>query len=300
MLPGFLSRTGANSVPKAASLAQSLTGLAVIVAYACGGWPPMSDLFFWLGTTGGLGILILLALTSAAVIGFFAAGDGAGARETGLGTADSPGPVRRQPAAIVVLAVAHYATLLGVAPGSPAAWLLPASFAAAAAAGLGWAAFLGPGARTSTPRSASAQQPSPASSLPFPETTHDGARQLPATAGHRVERADASDADVLAQVIADAFAGLDGVAVAGPRPAAPAATIFPGYFRRPCRACPRRGLVLTTPERDAVGAMAARRGRRAGRAARGTTTSGSPRSPGSTWPGSRPWTRHSTSITRPA
>jgi hypothetical protein len=45
-------------------------------------------------------------------------------------------------AVIVVMAVMHYATLLGVPPGSPAAWLLPASFAAATAAGLCWAAFL--------------------------------------------------------------------------------------------------------------------------------------------------------------
>ena len=45
-------------------------------------------------------------------------------------------------AVIVVLVVMHYATLLGVAPGSPAAWLLPASFAAAAATRLCWAVFL--------------------------------------------------------------------------------------------------------------------------------------------------------------
>ena len=78
MLPAFLSRTGANSVPKAAFLAQSLTGLAVSVVYAAGGWAPMTDLFFWLGTSGGFGILILLALTSAAVIRFFGAGPGPG------------------------------------------------------------------------------------------------------------------------------------------------------------------------------------------------------------------------------
>ena len=43
---------------------------------------------------------------------------------------------------IVVLAVLHYATLLGVAPGSLAAWALPASYAAAAAIGLGWGLIL--------------------------------------------------------------------------------------------------------------------------------------------------------------
>jgi hypothetical protein len=45
-------------------------------------------------------------------------------------------------AGAVVLAITHYGTLLGTAPGNPAAWLLPAVFALAAAAGLGWAAFL--------------------------------------------------------------------------------------------------------------------------------------------------------------
>ena len=82
VLPDFLSRTGANSVPKGASLAQSLTGLAVIVIYAAGGWAPMTDLFFWLGTTGGFGILVLLALTSAAVIRFFGQGPGDTTGET--------------------------------------------------------------------------------------------------------------------------------------------------------------------------------------------------------------------------
>ncbi len=142
VLPAFLSRTGASSIPTFASLAQSLTGLAVILIYAAGGWPPMSDLFFWGGTTGGLGILILLALTSVAVIRFFAAGDGARARESGWARLIAPALAALLLAAIVVLATGHYATLLGVAPGSPAAWLLPAAYAVAAAAGLAWAAFL--------------------------------------------------------------------------------------------------------------------------------------------------------------
>ncbi len=142
VLPAFLSRTGANSIPKAASLAQSLTGLAVIALYAVGGWAPMTDLFFWLGTTGGFGILILLALTSVAVIRFFGTGPGAGTGETAWARMTAPALSAVSLAVIVVLAVAHYATLLGVVPGSPAAWLLPGSFAVAAATGLSWAAFL--------------------------------------------------------------------------------------------------------------------------------------------------------------
>ena len=72
MLPAALGRTGGNNIPKAASLAQSVTGLAVIAGYALAGQDPMTRLFFWLGTTGGFGILILLALTAVAVIAFFA------------------------------------------------------------------------------------------------------------------------------------------------------------------------------------------------------------------------------------
>ena len=43
---------------------------------------------------------------------------------------------------IVVLAILHYGTLLGVPPGSPAAWALPASYAAVAVTGLGWGLIL--------------------------------------------------------------------------------------------------------------------------------------------------------------
>jgi hypothetical protein len=45
-------------------------------------------------------------------------------------------------AGIVILAIQHYAILLGVAPGTPAAWILPGTYAAVAAAGLGWGLIL--------------------------------------------------------------------------------------------------------------------------------------------------------------
>src|SRR6185437_237959 len=47
VLPAALGRTGAGNVPRAASLTQSATGVAVIGIYALGGWPPMADMFFW-------------------------------------------------------------------------------------------------------------------------------------------------------------------------------------------------------------------------------------------------------------
>jgi amino acid transporter len=139
VLPAAFGRTGPNSIPKAASLTQSLTGLATIVVYAVGGWQPMTDLFFWLGTTGGFGILVLLAGTAVAVIAFFAR-DPRG--ETAWSRLIAPALAAVLLGGIVVLAVMHYATLLGVPPGSVAAWALPASYAAAAVAGLCWGLIL--------------------------------------------------------------------------------------------------------------------------------------------------------------
>ena len=99
----------------------------------------MTDLFFWGGTTGGFGILLLLTATSVAVIAFFAA-DPRG--ENAWRRVIAPALATALLAGIVVLAVLHYDTLLGVPPGSPAAWLLPAGYAVMAAAGLGWAMVL--------------------------------------------------------------------------------------------------------------------------------------------------------------
>jgi amino acid transporter len=139
VLPAAFGRTGTNNIPKAASVAQSATGLAVIAGYALTHQDPMTRLFFWLGTSGGLGVMILLAVTSAAVVMFFARdahGEGIWARLI------APALAAVLLAGIVVLAVQHYALLLGVPPGSPAAWVLPASYAAVAAAGIAWGLIL--------------------------------------------------------------------------------------------------------------------------------------------------------------
>ena len=139
VLPAALGRTGGNNIPKAASLAQSVTGLAVITVYALAGWNPMTQLFFWLGTTGGYGILILLAATAVAVVAFFAR-DPRG--ENAWRRLIAPGIAAVLLGGIVVLATMHYATLLGVPPGTPAAWALPASYAAIAVIGLAWGLIL--------------------------------------------------------------------------------------------------------------------------------------------------------------
>jgi amino acid transporter len=139
VLPAALGRTGRNNIPVTASLAQSATGLAVICGFALAGAQPMQDLFFDLGTTGGLGLLLLYALTSAAVIGYFARNPGI---ETAWARLIAPALAAVLLTGIAVLAILHYSTLLGVVPGSAAAWALPAGYGVIAAAGLAWALIL--------------------------------------------------------------------------------------------------------------------------------------------------------------
>jgi hypothetical protein len=164
VLPAVLGRTGGNNIPRAASLAQSGTALAVIVFYAVTGGNPMLRLFFDLGTAGGFGVMVLLAVTSVAVIVFFARHpDGVSAWSGRV----APAVAAVLLTGIVILAVRNYAALLGVAPGDPAAWAFPASYAAVAVLGLGWGlvlkarcpelyAVIGLGARAVTARLAPA------------------------------------------------------------------------------------------------------------------------------------------------
>jgi amino acid transporter len=135
VLPGWLGRTGSNNIPKAASLAQSVTGLVVIGAFAAAGWPPMTGLFFGGGTAGGFGILLLLAVTSVAVIVFFAQNPRG---ETLWSRLIAPALAALVLGGLAVLAVMRYDTLLGVPPGAAAGWALPASYAVLAVAGLAW------------------------------------------------------------------------------------------------------------------------------------------------------------------
>lgn len=137
VLPAFFGHTRARSgAPKSGSLAQTAVGLIVIAAYALAGWDPMVQLFFWLGTTGGLGILFLITATSLAVVFFF----GRDLRGENLWTRIvSPILALLGLAYVIYQALANYANLLGVAPTSRLRWQLPLSYGIVAVAGLVWA-----------------------------------------------------------------------------------------------------------------------------------------------------------------
>lgn len=139
VLPGSFGRTGVNGVPRTASALQSVVGLGVILAYAAGGWNPQTDLFFWLGTTGGFGILILLALTSIAVVRYFAVHPG---EENLWRRVIAPGISVLVLLVMVYLCANNYSLLLGYTSPSAPGKVLPSMFAVAAVVGVLWALYL--------------------------------------------------------------------------------------------------------------------------------------------------------------
>ena len=130
-----LPKTGA---PVWGSVCQTVLGFAVIVSFAAAGLDPLLNLFFWLGTTGGFGVLVLLTFTSAAVIGYFQRKGG----ENIWRAVIAPFLTLVALAAAVILSVANFATLLGVSSTSPARWAFPAAYLVIALGGVLWAAVL--------------------------------------------------------------------------------------------------------------------------------------------------------------
>jgi amino acid transporter len=140
VLPAIFGRTARRSgSPKVASMVQSLIGLTVIVTYAVAGWDPLVQLFFWCGTSGGLGVLLLIAVTSVAVLVFFVRQPGG---ETMWRRVVAPVLAILGLAMVVWLALAHFGTLLGVPEGHALRWGVPAGYLLVALAGVGWGLVL--------------------------------------------------------------------------------------------------------------------------------------------------------------
>ncbi len=125
--------------PAWASLAQSAVGAVVIGIWAVAGWDPLVTLFFYGGTFGGFGVLLLFTLTSLAVLVYFwrqPRGENIWTRRV------APLVAFLALGAITVLAVVNYDTLLGVPPDSPWRWILPAAYPVAAIIGVVWSLVL--------------------------------------------------------------------------------------------------------------------------------------------------------------
>jgi len=140
VLPRLLGRTRARTgAPLVASIAQSVVALIVIVLFAVEGWDPLLRLFFWLGTTGGFGILVLLLGTSLSVLNFFYRnhrGESIWSRvlapilaTAGLGY-------------VMYYVIKGFANLLGVDAHDPIRWIMPGLYLAVAIIGVLWALTL--------------------------------------------------------------------------------------------------------------------------------------------------------------
>ncbi|MFD0579879.1 DUF6545 domain-containing protein [Dactylosporangium darangshiense] len=132
LLPGRLARTGRRyAAPITGSLAQSGASAVSVVVFAVLGLDPVLNLFAWLSYLSALGVLTLLALTSAAVIGFFARRPGASRWRTRYAPALAIAGV----APIVAVTVVNAGTVLGAGRGSPDAWVLTGLLTLSAVAG---------------------------------------------------------------------------------------------------------------------------------------------------------------------
>ncbi|MER6995972.1 APC family permease [Streptomyces sp. NPDC000410] len=147
LLPAAFGRTSRSSgAPATGSALQSGVSVVVVVAFAVTDELPAGDpttpvlrLFTWMGNVGALGVILLMAAASVAVIAFFTRRGAAGPQAWRL--------IASGLAALALLAIAGYTVkdfdvLIGAGPGSPLNWILPGIIGAALVVGLVYGAVL--------------------------------------------------------------------------------------------------------------------------------------------------------------
>ncbi|GLZ40433.1 APC family permease [Actinokineospora sp. NBRC 105648] len=140
VLPAVLGHTTPRTgQPGPASLSQSAIALIVIIAYAVGGWDPLTQLFYIGGTAGALGVLMLLSATAFATVRYLREHEDDDLRSA---RRFAPPIAAVAVTAILVLVVTNYALLLGVPPTSPLRWVIPVVFGLVAVAGCAYGVLL--------------------------------------------------------------------------------------------------------------------------------------------------------------
>jgi amino acid transporter len=139
VMPELFGGTSSSGAPRAGSMAQSVIALIVILVYAVTGLDPLVQLFYTAGTSGALGILLLLGGACIAVLLFFARNRRG---ESLWHTVVAPVLAMLGIGGILVLVLANFATLLGVPESSPLRWGIPASFVVVGLAGIGYGLML--------------------------------------------------------------------------------------------------------------------------------------------------------------
>jgi amino acid transporter len=135
----WLGHTTIKGAPRKASLAQSAVAALVLILFAVTGWDPLLQLFYLGSTTGGLGVLLLVTLTSIAVIAFFARDKH---DENVWRRLIAPGIATVLLLIVSYLALDNLDTLYDVDPGTGPALIVPLLFLALFVAGTVWGLIL--------------------------------------------------------------------------------------------------------------------------------------------------------------
>lgn len=143
--PRALAKVNRFGARWAASLVQSAIGIAAIGAAVFFHWDPVGQFFYVGGVFGGLAILILLAVTSlAVVVEFWPARDAtraiwrrlrASSEESVWVRLIAPGLAAVVLGSMAWACIANFATVTGANPASPVTWVLPTVIAVVALLG---------------------------------------------------------------------------------------------------------------------------------------------------------------------
>ncbi|MEU3453538.1 APC family permease [Micromonospora sp. NPDC006766] len=140
VLPRFLAATSARSgAPLAGSLVQSALAVVVFLIFAMADRDPIVDLFTWLSGSAAVGVVLLMTLTSASVVGFF---HGRPGPETIWQRLLAPVLGTILLGVVLVVLLFNFDALLDPENPSYLKWLLPMFPVAAGVIGLIWGVVL--------------------------------------------------------------------------------------------------------------------------------------------------------------
>jgi amino acid transporter len=137
VLPAALSRVGTRSGgPVAGSMAQTALAVVVLTVFVLSGTQPVLEMFTWLSGISAVGVVLLMAGTSAAVVGFFRGRSTAASMWQRL---VAPTLATIALVALVALIIGNFDALLGTDPTSPLRWILPGIVLVGGLLGVLWA-----------------------------------------------------------------------------------------------------------------------------------------------------------------
>jgi amino acid transporter len=140
VLPSGLSRVGTRSgSPFTGSLSQSLVAAVVLLVFTVAGSDPILQLFTWLSSMSAVGVVLLMAGTSAAVIRYFR---NYPRSATPWQRLVAPGMATVVLLAILLILIVNFDAVLGTDPTSSLRWILPGLVLLAAVLGAAWGAYL--------------------------------------------------------------------------------------------------------------------------------------------------------------